>query len=164
MKHGALHSLLRPAVLLALEQEFEEKAALANREVICDWIRRKRRSGNTRCGVVKGRIAVVEVARAFGLADDITIYRPIGSTEAKEIATRVLSADLAYGSTIMSISDAADLWQQFVALLDGLEVEFFSNAGAVANSWTPATSATFDMGVLVVGTTKAGCLWVEDED
>ncbi|UPK03590.1 hypothetical protein [Bradyrhizobium sp. 170] len=165
IKHGALHSLLRPAVLLALEYEFEEKAALANREIdICDRIRRKRRPGNTRCGVVAGRMTVADAARAFGLADDDTIYRTIGGMEAQEIATRVLSADLAYGSTIMSISDAADLWRQFVALFDGQNVEFFSNAAAIPNAWTPATPATFDMGVLVVGADKAGCLWVEDED
>jgi hypothetical protein len=131
---------------------------------IRDRIRRRLQSRNTRCDVIEGRMTVADAARAFGLADDDTIYRAIGGVEAQDIAARVLSADLAYGSTIMSISDAADLWQQFVALLDGPEVEFFSNAGAVPNSWTPATSATFDMGVLVIGATKAGCLWVEDED
>jgi hypothetical protein len=131
---------------------------------ICDRIRRRRQSGNTRCDVIEGRMTVVDAARAFGLADDNTIYRAIGGMEAQEIATRVLSADLAYGSTIMSVSDAADLWWHFVALVDGPEVEFFSSAGAVPNSWTPATSATFDMGVLVIGATKAGCLWVKDED
>jgi hypothetical protein len=109
-------------------------------------------------------MTVAEVARAFGLADDDTVYRTIGGIEAQEIATRVLAADLAYGSTIMSISDAADLWRQFVTLFDGQNVEFFSNAAAIPNAWTPATAATFDMGVLVVGATKAGCLWVEDED
>jgi hypothetical protein len=131
---------------------------------ICDRIRRGRQSGNTRCDVVEGRMSVVDAARAFGLADDGTIYRAIRGMEAQEIATRVLSADLAYGSPIMSISDAADLWRQFVALFDGQSVEFFSNAAAIPNSWTPATRATFDMGVLVMGTARAGCLWVEGED
>jgi hypothetical protein len=131
---------------------------------ICDRIRRRRQSGNTRCGVIEGGMTVADAARAFGLADDDAIYRAIGGMEAQEVATRVLSVDLAYGSTIMSISDAADLWRQFVALFDGQNAEFFSNAAAIPNSWTPATAATFDMGVLVMGVTKAACLWVEDED
>jgi hypothetical protein len=131
---------------------------------ICDRIRRRRQSGNTRCDVIEGTMTVADAARAFGLADDDTIYRAIGGMEAQEIAIHVLSADLAYGSAIMSIPDATDLWRQFVALFDGQSVEFFSNAAAIPNSWTPATAATFDMGVLVMGATRAGCLWVEDED
>lgn len=131
---------------------------------ICDRIRRRRPSGNTRCDVVEGGMGVADAARAFGLADDDTIYRAIGAMEAQEIATRVLSADLAYGSTIMSTSDAAGLWRQFVALFDGQDVEFFSNAAAIPNSWTPATPATFDTGVLVMGEARTGCLWIEDED
>ena len=107
---------------------------------------------------------MADAARAFGLADDGTIYRTIGDMEAQGIATRVLSVNLAYGSTIMSIPDAADLWRQFVALFDGQNVEFFTNAAAIPDFWAPATAATFDMGVLVIGATKVGCLWVEDED
>jgi hypothetical protein len=30
--------------------------------------------------------------------------------------------------------------------------------------WSAVTGATFDTGVLIVGETRAGCLWVEDED
>lgn len=131
---------------------------------VCDRIRRKRQSGHTRCDAIEGRMTVADAARAFGLADDGTIYRTIGGMEAQEIATRVLSVNLAYGSTIMSIPDAADLWRQFVALFDGQNVEFFTNAAAIPDSWAPATAATFDMGVLVIGATKVGCLWVEDED
>jgi hypothetical protein len=34
---------------------------------ICDQIRKERRAGNVRCGVIAGRIGVTESARAFGL-------------------------------------------------------------------------------------------------
>ena len=102
---------------------------------ICERIRRTRQSGNTRCDVVGGRMSVADAARAFGLADDGAIYRAIGAIEAQEIATRALSADLAYGSTIMSIPDAAELWRQFVALFDEQNVEFFSNAAAIPKAW-----------------------------
>lgn len=114
-------------------------------------------------------MSVDEVARAFDLVDDSDIYEPIVSTEADAIATRVLHTDLAYGAEIMSLSEAADLWGQFKALFDGQDVEFVTNLGTTdfgpgSRSWTPATAATFDLGVLVIGATRAGCLWVEDED
>ena len=130
---------------------------------ICDRIRRERRAGNTRCGVIAGKLTVAEVAHAFGLVDG-GIYRSIGRAEADRIATRVLNVDLAYNSQLMSASDATELWRQFMVLFDGQDVEFVSNADAQGDSWTPATPATFDMGVLVLGASKAGCLWVEDED
>jgi hypothetical protein len=136
---------------------------------ICGRIRGARRFGSTRCGVVEGRMSVGEVARAFGLADDSAIYRPIGRADADAIATRLLHTDLAYGVEIIRLSDAADLWRQFKALFDGQDVEFVTNRsdtdfGTGSYSWTSATTATFDMGVLVIGATRAGCLWVEDED
>jgi hypothetical protein len=109
-------------------------------------------------------MTVLEVARAFGLADESAVYRAIGSVEADAIAIRVLGASLAYDSEIMSAFDAADLWRQFMAEFDGQHVEFATNAGAQADAWTSATRATFDMGVIVTGVTKAGCLWVEEED
>jgi hypothetical protein len=109
-------------------------------------------------------MTVVETARAFGLADDGTIYRSIARMEADAIATHVLQAELAHGSKIMSGSRAAHLWEQFMALFDGQDVKFATNAAALVSSWTPATRATFDMGVLVIGVTRVGCLWVEDED
>ena len=114
-------------------------------------------------------MSVDQVARAFGLADDSAIYRSIGRAEADAIATRLLHTDLAYGVEIMSLSDAADLWRQFKAQFDGQDVELVTNqdvtdSGAGSCSWTPATAATFDLGVLVIGATRAGCLWAEDED
>lgn len=136
---------------------------------ICGRIRRARRFGNTRCGIVEGRKSVHEIARAFGLSDDNAIYRLIGSAEADAIAIRLLHTDLAYGAEIMSLSDAAALWCEFKALFDGQDVEFVTNQGVIDigagyYSWTSATAATFDLGILVICATRAGCLWVEDED
>jgi hypothetical protein len=131
---------------------------------ICDRIKRARRAGKTHCGIVKGRMAVSEAARTFGLADDSAIFRSIEKAEADAIATRVLHTDLAYGSKIMALARAKHLWQRFLEVFEGQEVEFATNAGTDAWSWMPATKATFDLGVLVIGTTSTGCLWVEDED
>lgn len=69
---------------------------------------------------------------------------------------------------------AHDLAKSFLDELTGQNVRFYSNtipsgqpgpaeAGALF-SWRPATTAPFDTGVLVVGSQRCGCLWVEDED
>jgi hypothetical protein len=131
---------------------------------ICAQIRTERQAGKTRCSVADGCMTIGEAAGIFGLDQDVTIYRPIARSEADEIATHVLHADLAYGLDIMSRARAADLWRQFMALFDGQDVRFVTNVSSQLNSSNPATEATFDMGVLVLGTAKVGCLWVEDED
>jgi hypothetical protein len=109
-------------------------------------------------------LGLPKAARAFGLIDSNAIYRPIRRDEADVIATHILQADLAYGSQIMSVSRALQLWQQFMAWFDDKAVKFATNAAEGLNAWTPVTGATFDMGVLVIGATKVGCLWVEGED
>src|SRR5262245_28339241 len=131
---------------------------------VCSEIRKARRFGNTRCGVLDGRLSVGEVARAYDLADDPEIYRSVARAEADAVATHILTTDLAYRGNIMSPACAAELWQQFMALFDRQDVHLFTNAAPDLQSWTPATSATFDLGILVIGATTAGCLWVEDED
>jgi len=130
---------------------------------ICEQIRSERRAGQTRCSVADGSMTIGEAARIFDLDQDVAIYRPIARSEADEIAAHALHADLAYGCQIMSLPRAAELWRQFMSLFDGQEVRFVTNA-LPDKSWMPATAATFDMGVLVMGTSKVGCLWVEDED
>jgi len=147
----------------ALERELRDLRLMNQGADICDRIRRERRAGSTRCGVIAGKMTVAEAARAFGLADD-AMYRSIDRAEADGIATRVLAVDLAYDSQIMGSSDAAELWRKFMALFVGQNVEFVTNASAQPGAWSSATPATFDMGILVIGANKAGCLWVEDED
>jgi hypothetical protein len=131
---------------------------------VCEQIRAERKYGVTRCAVVDGRFSFVEAARLFALADDPTIYRDIERAEADAIASRILQTGLAYGLPIMGSSRADDLWARFMALFEGQGPRLVTNAGADSNTWAPATEATFDLGVLVLGTSKAGCLWVEDED
>jgi hypothetical protein len=131
---------------------------------IFNQIQSERRWGRTKCGVIVGQLAPVDVIRAFDLSSDIAIYRPIERAEADAIATHILRIDLAYGRTNMTSSRAAELWQAFMETFEGQDVGFATNAGTGMQSWAPATEATFDMGVLVIGTKAAGCLWIEDED
>jgi hypothetical protein len=64
----------------------------------------------------------------------------------------------------MNPTRAASLWQQFLQQFDGQRLHFFSNCRSGLHQWIPATDATFDTGVLIVGESSSGCLWVEDED
>ena len=56
----------------------------------------------------------------------------------------------------------------FLRQASASDCSYFSNGdffeGSSSHSWNPATQATFDTGVLIVGSERAGCLWVEDED
>jgi hypothetical protein len=131
---------------------------------ICQEIREARCVGSTRCGIIDQQLSIIETARAFALADDITIYRFIEKQEADAIAIQLLHVDLAYGTTIMSLGRARELWQRFLTLFDRQLASYATNTNSVLTSWMPATKATFDMGVLVLGTTRIGCLWIEDED
>ena len=79
----------------------------------------------------------------------------------------VLNKDLAYHAEIMPAHEASQLVAQFFDLCCTSGCRFFTNGDFSVKrsaSWTAATEATFDTGVLVVGQDRAGCLWVEDED
>jgi hypothetical protein len=114
--------------------------------------------------VLRGTATLVDVARTFGISDEAEVYVPIEESEAAAIAINILSRDLAYDTEIMSPARAAALWKQFLQLFDGQRIRFFSNCRAGLRQWNPATNSTFDIGVLVVGGSSSGCLWVEDED
>ena len=141
---------------------------------VCDRIRRERAVGTTRCTVVDRAMSIGEAARVFGLDDDPAIYRDIDKVEADAIAHRILSTDLAYGTSVMSGACAAELWEGFLALFGDHAIKFSTNAGEfpagedptanTALSFNPATEATFDLGVIAMSVSKSGCLWVEDED
>ena len=56
---------------------------------------------------------------------------------------------------------AIELWSEFMALFENQRVTFLTNQSVYPGAWTPAT---FDAGILVIGNSKTGCLWVEEED
>jgi hypothetical protein len=137
-----------------------------------------RDSGHVRCGF-STRVApsVVELAREFALRDDASIYHEIAEADARTLVRVALRRDLAYGAELMAEGRAATLADDFIAAFGGTGVRYFSNGSwhlppVVASDgrsghgpgWTPATAATFDTGVLVIGPARSGCFWVEDED
>jgi hypothetical protein len=38
------------------------------------------------------------------------------------------------------------------------------SAALVMSHWDPATTSTFDTGVLMLGTGESGCVWVAEDD
>jgi hypothetical protein len=109
------------------------------------------------------------VATAF--VKDLAMRPPETWTEldvqgALEAATRVLHADLAYNTPVMTLDLAKGLARRFLACCG--EGAVFVTNGSLAQSsggqWSPITGATFDTGVVAVSSRRVGLLWVEDED
>ena len=134
-----------------------------------------RDAGVIRCGLSSlTSPSVSQLAAEFGLAIDPAIYREIDAASARRLLSAILSQDLAYNAEIMPIARATELADLFLDQFPIDGARFYTNgnfhemqggrltwSGA---SWDPATNATFDTGVLIVGRQASGCLWVEDED
>ncbi len=110
------------------------------------------------------------VATAF--VKDLAMRPPEAWTEldaqgALEVAIRVLHADLAYNTPVMTLDLAKGLARRFLACCG--EGAVFVTNGSLAQSskggqWSPLTGATFDTGVVAVSSRRVSLLWVEDED
>jgi hypothetical protein len=135
---------------------------------ICDQIRHKRDCGMVHCHIIpSASLSLAKLTRRCGLRFAPNIYREINKSKAVAIAIRILSRDLAYGGRLMSQTAAKGLIQQFLANFGDLRTQYYTNGyfdRETDCSWTPATAATFDTGILVISPATAGCLWVEDED
>jgi len=129
------------------------------------------------CGVVRAGMAdttsLETTASAFSLDANPAIYRCFDAESARRLLTRILHRDLAYDMEILPIADAERLAVQVLELVPN--GQFFTNGTfdqpvvkegrvIVGASWNPATEATFDTGVIVVGSAVSICVWVEDED
>ena len=148
-----------------------------------DEIIEARRFGKTRCGIVstQGPSSLPDLAGEFGLAQNPENYHEIDFAAAQRSIQLILHKDLAYGTEIMPVDQAKLMAQKFLSLFGCLRLlaepgcgHFFTNGtfhevAEVGPSgrnlmWTPATTATFDTGVLIITHYRSGCIWVEDED
>jgi hypothetical protein len=78
----------------------------------------------------------------------------------------ILYEDLAYHVELMPHTDAQLLAGAFVAQFEA-PARYFTNGEFVngtLSQFTPMTEATFNTGIVVLGLSSAGILWVEDED
>lgn len=142
---------------------------------VVDEILAVRDCGVVHCGVSSHpSLSLAELATEFGLATDLASYKEIDAESARWLAELVLNQDMAYNSEIIPAVRAAELAGRFLAQFGTEGVRYYTNgtfhegrgqkltwSGA---SWDPVTAATFDTGVLILGSRCSGCLWVEDED
>jgi hypothetical protein len=142
---------------------------------VADEIIAARDCGVVHCGLSsKTSPSVSDLAAEFGLAGDPTHYKEIDGNSARRLARLVLNQDMAYNSEIIPADRAAELADRFLAQFGTDGVRYYTNgtfheargtgltwSGA---GWDPVTAATFDTGILVIGSRCSGCLWVEDED
>ena len=136
---------------------------------ICDEIKTARDCGVTHCHIIEVEpMPLTELVPRFGLVFTPDAYREISKAQAETVAKRVLHRDLAYDAEIMTEPEAQALANRFFDCFDEENAQYYTNGDYYSDgsnhSWTPATDATFDTGILVIGKSRTGCLWVEDED
>lgn len=116
--------------------------------------------------------SVPAIAAAFGLSTDAKCYTEIDAELARANLVHILHSDLAYDSQIMSLERAEELASQFIQEFGRPPCRFFTNGrfeqdaggGLFLRTFHPATEATFETGVLVLGSAESACVWVADED
>ncbi len=107
-------------------------------------------------------------------------WAEVNEETARWIMRRMLSRDLAYRAEIMDEGLAGKLIQEFqTACARGASEQrhrYFTNGKAVDGpamydvhlkpilDWMPATTSTFDTGVVMLTRLAIGLMWVEDED
>jgi hypothetical protein len=150
-------------------------------QAVCDAITRQRKYGHPTCAV-DNRTAAADPQRYREVLDEFVAtlgftglgegWIEISTQAAKTLVREVLFKDLAYSVAMMSEDEAALLTERFFALFDP-SVRCFTNGNLVVRdadptevpgSWNPITEATFDAGVVCLGSSRIGILWVEDED
>jgi hypothetical protein len=135
---------------------------------ICAEIVQRRKGSKVRCGILSvASPAVADIARAFDLSPIADCYGEVSAEKARAILVRILHRDLAYDSIIVPLDEAEELAAGFLLAASSPACGYFSNGDFSRTpplAWNPATEATFDTGILVVGAKQSACLWVEDED
>ncbi len=150
-------------------------------QTVCDSIARQRKYGHPTCAVDDRTAAVDprdyravldEFVRTFGFTGLGDGWIEVSIQSAKTLVREILLKDLAYRIAMMSENEAALLTERFFALFDG-SVRCFTNGNLVIRdadpsevpgSWNPIAEATLDAGVVCLGSSRIGILWVEDED
>src|SRR3954447_8314889 len=121
-------------------------------------IKKERKAAKVLCGTTKDAKSVTALATAFGLKGDASLYHQIDAEMARQILVNVLHRDLAYGNRLLSLARAEELAGQVLQRFSDPGVRFLTNAkfkqgsaALVMSHWDPATTSTFDTGVLMLG-------------
>ncbi|MGR5150122.1 hypothetical protein ACQKP8_26700 [Photobacterium alginatilyticum] len=111
-----------------------------------------------------------QVLSKAGLYSDIEKLVSIHEEGAKEIVKFLLWKDLAYGSEIMSKSDAEEYVNVIFSDLVPSDSKFYTNTtwndyhDSNTLSFASFTDATFDCGVIAVSDGQVFIFWVQAED
>ncbi len=116
--------------------------------------------------------SVEEAARRFGLFSSPGIYFEVTAREAEAVLGAVLIEHMGWLRDFMPLKQAARLAAEFIGQFRNEPAKFYTNgeygrpmdASGHGPSFTPATEATFDTGVLVVCPDRIACAWFMDED
>jgi hypothetical protein len=132
-------------------------------------IKESRRIGEVVSGYEELFCATVELAAIrFGLSGETGIYGEIPAAEAIAVLANIFHRDMANDQKIMSAARALALAKEFVACFPHEATRFYTNGTfgrkQLARSWSPATDATVDSGLLVLSRSVTACLWLKDED
>src|SRR6187551_26163 len=135
-------------------------------------IKKERKTGKVVCATGAKADSVGKAAAAFGLNDDEKLYRETDMEMARAIVVNVLHRDLAYGNRLIALGRAEELASQVMQRFAQGGARFYTNAefkhGAAAalvlSRWDPATTSTFDTGVIILSDSESACVWVADED
>jgi len=117
-----------------------------------------------------------DVLQDCNLKTDRDLYEEIDRDTAHRYLTRIFYADLAYSCPEMPLEDASQLAHRFLAEFPLEGSRYYSNGSATPSDprelagvvelrgWKSVGNATFDWGVLIVSSTRSGCVWSDDED
>ncbi len=113
-----------------------------------------------------------EAASEFGLSTKPDTYIQVAVEEAIAVLANVIHEDMAYGYEFVPRERARELAAAFVSSFPQQSTRYFTNgtfgkpreSPNIGASWSPATEATFDTGVLVLSSESTACLWFKDED
>jgi hypothetical protein len=127
-------------------------------------------------GVIERAIQDADaVAHQFGLDALGEDWRKVDRDTANLALVKLLVEDMAYNKRRLSDAQAEALAAEFLAQFSPqasfhtngnweLDPVYATDGSGVGHAWVPATSATFDGGVIALDEKKAGVLWIEDED
>jgi hypothetical protein len=94
-------------------------------------------------------------------------WHEVNQRQARLILQQILHKDLAYQGKIMGAGTAEEFAHRFLSQF-GEKSRYFTNNDFADEGpfrqWTPLTKATFDAGVVCLGSKLIGMIWVEDED
>ena len=111
-------------------------------------IKKERKAAKVLCGTTKDAKSVAALATAFGLKGDASLYHQVDTEMARQILVNVLHR----------VTDPG------IRFLTNAKFKQGAAAALVISHWDPATTSTFDTGVLMLGTADSGCVWIAEED